>query len=50
MEIIKLKNRLSEMNSWAEQKLDPHIRYHLIFDIEAKVNQWRKKGLSNKWC
>lgn len=26
----------------AEQKLDLHTRYHLIFDIEAKVNQWRK--------
>ena len=45
------KNKqVDKWNRIEDPDINPHTYEHLIFDKEAKVMQWNKESIFNKWC
>ena len=45
------KNRNIDQWNWIDDlDINSHTYEHLIFDKEAKMIQWKKESIFNKWC
>ena len=45
------KNRQADQwNQIKDPDINPHTYEHIIFGEEAKIIQWKKESIFNKWC
>ena len=45
------KNRdTDQWNHIEDLDINPHTSEHLVFDKEARIIQWKKESIFNKWC
>ena len=42
--------QVDQLNQIEDLAINPHTYEHLIFDEEAKMIQWDKESIFNKWC
>jgi hypothetical protein len=42
--------QVDQWNRIEDPEMSPHTYSYLIFDKEAKMIQWKKHSIFNKWC
>lgn len=48
--VIKTAWHWHKKDRWIKDTdINPHTYGHLIFDNKAKIIQWKKESISNKW-